>query len=220
MAEIDPAFGWLSTIDDALVDVYNGVPIIVADSPDRENEVDFTVPAQGITREVVATFIRYSSGIICAAMPGGVCDRLELPPMREDNQDYKQTAYTISCDARPEEGVKTGISARDRAITLNVLGDPNSVPTQLARPGHMFPLRAVPGGVLEREGHTEAGVDLARLAGRPPVAAIVEVIHDDGEMLRLGDVPDFLKMHKLPPYKVITIESLKEYRRTRRPTNA
>jgi 3,4-dihydroxy 2-butanone 4-phosphate synthase/GTP cyclohydrolase II len=204
----------LGSVEEALKDIAAGRPIIVADDPDRENEVDFIAAAQGISPKTVSTLIRYGSGVVCAAMAGRVCDRLDLPPMREKNEDYKQTAYTISCDADQSEGVTTGISAHDRAVTLNILADPNSRPTQLRRPGHILPLRAVPGGVFERGGHTEASVDLMRLAGLAPVAAIVEVMHDDGTMVRLHEVSDYLKKHDLPPYTVITIEALKEYRQS------
>jgi 3,4-dihydroxy 2-butanone 4-phosphate synthase/GTP cyclohydrolase II len=202
----------LNTIEEAIADIAAGKPVIVADDPGRENEVDFIAAAQGITAETVATLIRHGSGVICAAMAGSVCDELDLPPMREKNEDFKQTAYTISCDARPEEGSTTGISAHDRALTLNLLANPNTKPSQLARPGHVFPLRAKPGGVLERDGHTEASIDLTRLAGLPPVAALVEIVHDDGTMVRLHEVPQYLKDHSLPAYKVITIADLRAYR--------
>ncbi len=214
MKKHTPNSDQLDSIEQALEDIKNGKPVIVADDPNRENEVDFVVAAQGITPETVSILIRYGSGVVCAAMAGSICDQLDLPPMREKNEDYKQTAYTISCDARQEEGTTTGISAHDRALTLNLVANPNATPSQLARPGHIFPLRAVPGGVLQRGGHTEAGVDLMRLAGLSPVAAIVEVVHDDGTMLRLHEVPAYLKKHNLPNYTVITIEDLKKYRQT------
>lgn len=202
----------LTPIEKALEDIAAGKPVIVADDPDRENEVDFVVAARGITPETVSTLIRHGSGVICAAMSGALCDHLDLPPMREHNEDFKQTAYTVSCDAKQSEGTTTGISAHDRALTLNVLANPASKAEQLARPGHIFPLRAVAGGVLKRGGHTEAGVDLTRLAGLPEVAAIVEIVHDDGTMVRLHEVPDYLQKHNLPNYSVITIEDLRAYR--------
>ncbi|MGH9858056.1 MAG: GTP cyclohydrolase II, partial [Acidobacteriota bacterium] len=163
-----------------------------------------------VTPETVGLLIRHGSGVICAAMAGELCDKLDLPPMREKNEDYKQTAYTISCDVR--EGTTTGISAADRATTLAKLAHPETQPNHLARPGHVFPLRAKPGGVLERDGHTEAGVDLTRLAGLPPVAAIVEMVHDDGTMVRLHEVQDLIRRHSLPEFEVITIADLKAHR--------
>lgn len=225
LASINP-----DSIPRALAALDAGVPLFVADSPDRENEVDFVVAAAGIQQDTVARLIRYSTGVICAAMDGTVCDQLQLPPMVTDNQDYKHTAFTVTCDARQEFGTTTGISAHDRAITLRMLADPAVTPSQFARPGHIFPLRAVDGGVFWRDGHTEAGVDLVRLAGLLPharlagsaaVAAIVEAQHDDGAMLRLSEVRDFTREHGLvdekgmPLYPIITIEALKKYRKER-----
>jgi 3,4-dihydroxy 2-butanone 4-phosphate synthase/GTP cyclohydrolase II len=159
--------------------------------------------------------IRHGSGLICAAMPADRARRLRLPPQVADNEDAKDTAYTVLCDARwPSDGtVHTGISAADRAHTLNRLADPHAGPTDLTRPGHVAPLAARPGGVLERGGHTEAGVDLARLAGLPPVAAIVEVTHDNGSMVRLHEWPDFRRRHRLPDLAVLTIADLVAHRR-------
>lgn len=202
----------VDTIEQAIADIAAGKIVIVADDPDRENEVDFIVSAQNIQPETVATLIRHGTGVICAAMSGAECDRLDLPPMREKNEDFKQTAYTVSCDGRQHHGISTGISAADRAKTLSLLAEPHSTPGDLSRPGHIFPLRAVPGGTLQRGGHTEAGVDLTTLAGLPPVAAIVEVMHDDGTMVRLHEVSQFLKQHNLPKMSVITIADLKKYR--------
>jgi 3,4-dihydroxy 2-butanone 4-phosphate synthase/3,4-dihydroxy 2-butanone 4-phosphate synthase/GTP cyclohydrolase II len=147
--------------------------------------------------------IRHSSGVICVPLPGETADRLALPPMVEDNQDAKGTAYTVSCDVRA--GVSTGISATDRARTVLALADPGSGPADFARPGHIFPLRAVDGGVLVRQGHTEAAVELCRLAGLAPVGVIAEVVHDDGEMMRLPALRAFADEHGCP---LISIEDL------------
>ncbi len=193
----------LSTIPDALDAIRAGKPVLVVDDADRENEGDVIVSAALATPETLAWMVRVTSGYLCAPMPGELADRLALPPMVAENQDPKHTAYTISVDAA--RGVTTGISAADRARTLNVLADPASTPADLIRPGHILPLRAVDGGVRERAGHTEAGVELMRLAGLPPVAAIGEIVSDDGTMMRL---PDILVLGEQMRYPVITIADL------------
>jgi 3,4-dihydroxy 2-butanone 4-phosphate synthase/GTP cyclohydrolase II len=188
--------------------------VIVADDPDRENEVDFIAAASGITAQTVALLVRHGTGLICAAMPPDRARHLQLPLQVAVNEDAKGTAYTVLCDARwPAGTTHTGISAADRARTCNVLADPAAGPTDLTRPGHVAPLIARPGGVLERGGHTEAGVDLTRLAGLPPVAAIVEIQHDNGEMVRLHEWPAFRDRHGLPDLAVLTIADLVAYRR-------
>ncbi|MDF2666908.1 MAG: ribA, partial [Microbacterium sp.] len=173
----------LSPIPEALEALRAGRPILVADDENRENEGDVILSAQLATPEALAWTVRWSSGYVCAPMPAEWADRLDLPPMVAVNEDARGTAYTVSVDAA--SGVTTGISAADRARTLNVLADPESVPTSVIRPGHILPLRAVDGGVRERAGHTEAAVDLMKLAGLEPVAAIAEVVAEDGSMMRL-----------------------------------
>lgn len=193
----------LSTIPEALEALRAGRPVIVADDENRENEGDIILSAQLATPEWLAWTIRWSSGFICAPMPAEWADRLDLPPMVAVNEDARGTAYTVSVDA--SDRVSTGISATDRSHTLNVLADPASVPSSVIRPGHILPLRAVDGGVRERAGHTEAGVELMRLAGLQPVAAIGEVVAEDGSMMRL---PGLLEMGAREGVPVITIEQL------------
>ncbi|WP_152352441.1 3,4-dihydroxy-2-butanone-4-phosphate synthase [Brachybacterium subflavum] len=169
----------------ALEELRAGRPVLVADSADRENEVDAIISAELATPRWVGWMVRRTSGYLCAPMPGDIADRLELPLMVPRTEDSLRTAYTVSVDAA--RGVTTGISASDRATTLRALADPRAVPSDLIRPGHVIPLRAVPGGVGERPGHTEAAVDLCRAAGLPPVGAIGELVRDDGEVMRLEE---------------------------------
>lgn len=196
----------LSTIPEALEALRAGRPVLVADDENRENEGDVVLSAQLATPEWIAWTVRWSSGYVCAPMPADWADRLDLPPMVEVNQDARGTAYTVSVDAA--EGVGTGISAADRARTLNVLADPDAVPASLIRPGHVLPLRAVDGGVRERAGHTEAAVDLMRLAGLEPVGAIAEVVAEDGSMMRL---PGLIELGERDGVPVVTIEQLIAY---------
>ena len=196
----------LSTIPEALEALRAGRPVLVADDENRENEGDVILSAQLATPEWIAWTVRYSSGFLCAPMPQDWADRLDLAPMVAVNEDARSTAYTVSVDAA--EGVTTGISAHDRARTVNVLGDPESTPTSLIRPGHILPLRAVPGGVRERSGHTEAAVDLMRLAGLAPVGVIGEVVAEDGDMMRLPGLIELGQREGLP---VVTIEQLIAY---------
>ncbi|WP_309064742.1 GTP cyclohydrolase II [Microbacterium sp.] len=196
----------LATIPEALDALRAGRPIIVADDENRENEGDVILSAELATPETVAWLVRWSSGFICAPMPADLADSLNLPPMVETNEDARSTAYTVSVDAA--EGITTGISAADRARTLNVLADPNSTATSIIRPGHVLPLRAVDGGVRERSGHTEAAVELMRLAGLHPVGAIAEVVADDGSMMRL---PGLMELGERDNVPVITIEQLIAY---------
>jgi len=196
----------LSPIPEALEALRAGRPILVADDENRENEGDVILSAQLATPEALAWTVRWSSGYVCAPMPAEWADRLDLPPMVAVNEDARGTAYTVSVDA--SSGVTTGISAADRARTLNVLADPESVPTSVIRPGHILPLRAVDGGVRERAGHTEAAVDLMKLAGLEPVAAIAEVVAEDGSMMRL---PGLFELGERDGIPVITIEQLIAY---------
>lgn len=175
----------LGTVEEALEELQRGRPVMVVDSPDRENEADVVLAAGTATAEWVAWTIRHSSGYLCAPMPSARADALDLPLMVPHSQDPRRTAYTVTVDAT--HGVGTGISAADRARTLRVLADPAAGPGDVIRPGHVLPLRAVPGGVLHRAGHTEAAVDLCRLAGLDPVAGIAELVNDDGTMMRLED---------------------------------
>ena len=195
--------GSLSSIEEALEALRAGRPVIVADDENRENEGDVVLSAQLATPETVAWAVRWSSGFLCAPMPQDYADRLDLPPMVEHNEDARSTAYTVSVDAA--EGVTTGISAHDRARTLNVLADASSQPTDLIRPGHVLPLRAVPGGVRDRAGHTEAAVDLMQLAGLSPVGVIGELVAEDGSMMRM---PGLLELGQRDGIPVITIEQL------------
>jgi len=196
----------LASIEEAVAALRAGRPVIVADDEDRENEGDVILSAALATPEWVAWTVRYTSGYLCAPMPSEWADRLELPPMVALSEDARGTAYTVSVDAAA--GVTTGISAHDRARTLNVLADPASAPTDLIRPGHVLPLRAVPGGVRERGGHTEATVDLLTLAGLAPVGVIGEIVADDGSMMRL---PQLIEMGEREGVPVTTIERLAAY---------
>ncbi|NCT90710.1 GTP cyclohydrolase II [Cellulomonas sp. APG4] len=198
----------LGTVAQALDALRAGRPVLVADSPDRENEADVVLAAQSATAEWVGWTIRHSSGYLCAPMPSARADALELPLMVPHSQDPRRTAYTVTVDAA--DGVSTGISAADRARTLRVLADPASGPGSIIRPGHVLPLRAVPGGVLHRGGHTEAAVDLCRLAGLEPVAGIAELVHDDGSMMRLADAAGLAERDGLV---LLTIEDLVAWRR-------
>ncbi len=187
-----------SMLDPATAAVHalrRGLPVLVVDDEDRENEGDVIMAAAHASPGWVAWTVRHTSGVLCAPMPDDVADRLSLPPMVRHNQDPRGTAYTVSVDARL--GVGTGISAADRATTFRVLADPGSHAEDLVRPGHVFPLRARPGGVLERPGHTEAAVDLCRLAGLPPVGLIAEVVEDDGTMMRLPGLRRLADAHGL-----------------------
>ncbi len=185
----------LHTIDEAVTALQDGRAVVVIDDHDRENEGDLTFAASMATPELMAMLVRYTSGYVCAPAAPEVVDALELPLMVESNEDSLRTAYTVSVDAR--EGVGTGISAADRARTVRVLADPASKPHDLIRPGHILPLRAVDGGVLERAGHTEATVDLMRLAGLPLVGVIGELMNDDGTLMRGQAMSDFCQEHDL-----------------------
>ncbi|MGP4044312.1 bifunctional 3,4-dihydroxy-2-butanone-4-phosphate synthase/GTP cyclohydrolase II [Streptomyces sp. 2A115] len=203
----------LDPVEQAIADIAAGRPVVVVDDEDRENEGDLIFAASAATPELMAFMVRYTSGVVCVPMTGPELDRLNLPPMTAINEDRKGTAYAVSVDAK--EGVDTGISAADRAHTVRVLADPVTQPTDLTRPGHIFPLRAVEGGVLARPGHTEAAVDLARLAGLAPAGAIAEIVNDDGTMARLPQLVVFARTHGL---SIISIEDLIAYRQSSEPT--
>lgn len=197
--------GW-ATIPEAVAALGAGRPVLVLDDADRENEGDAIFSAALATPEWVGWVVRHTSGYICAPMPDSYANRLGLPLMVVDSQDPHGTAYTVSVDAI--DRAATGISATDRAHTLNVLARPESTPGSLMRPGHVLPLRAVPGGVPERRGHTEAGVDLMRLAGLPPVAGLAELVEDDGEMRRTASVLALGEEFGLP---VVTVQQLADW---------
>jgi 3,4-dihydroxy 2-butanone 4-phosphate synthase/GTP cyclohydrolase II len=197
----------LSTIEEALDALKAGLPILVTDDEDRENEGDVILAAATATTEWMAWTIRHTSGYICAPMSEARADRLGLPLMVVDNRDPRRTAYTVTVDAA--QGISTGISAADRAHTIRLLAHEDSIASDFNRPGHVVPLRARHGGVLVRGGHTEAAVDLCRLAGLAPVGAIGELVHDDGSMMRLPAVLDLGAEHHLP---VITIAALVAWR--------
>ena len=197
----------LAAVEDALAALRAGRPVLVTDDEDRENEGDVVLAGESLSEEWMAWAIRHSSGYLCAPMPEATADRLGLPLMVADNRDPLRTAYTVTVDAAA--GVTTGISAADRARTIRTLADPRATVDSLIRPGHVVPLRAKDGGVLVRPGHTEAAVDLCRLAGVPPVAAIAELVNDDGTMMRLPEVLETGAEHDLP---VITIASLVAWR--------
>jgi 3,4-dihydroxy 2-butanone 4-phosphate synthase/GTP cyclohydrolase II len=183
------------TIEQAIEDVRNGKFVIVADDEDRENEGDLICAAQLITPEMVNFMIKKAGGLVCLALAGDRVDALGLAPMAETNLDDYRTAYTVSVDASPRFGVTTGISAADRAMTIRVAVDPTAVPSDLRHGGHIFPLRAREGGVLQRVGHTEAAVDLARLAGLQPAGVICEVLNEDGTTARRPQLEVFAQEH-------------------------
>jgi 3,4-dihydroxy 2-butanone 4-phosphate synthase / GTP cyclohydrolase II len=198
----------LDSVEDAVADIAAGKAVIVVDDEDRENEGDIIFAASKATPELMAFTIRYSSGVICVPMPGTMLDRLEIPLMTPHNRDRMRTAYTLSVDAR--DGVTTGISAADRAHTVKTLADSATEPWEITRPGHVFPLRYRDGGVLSRRGHTEAAVDLARMAGLTPVGVLVEVVNDDGTMKRGHQLREFADEHGL---RLISIEQMVHHRR-------
>ncbi|MEU5144772.1 bifunctional 3,4-dihydroxy-2-butanone-4-phosphate synthase/GTP cyclohydrolase II [Streptomyces sp. NPDC021139] len=205
----------LDPVEQAVADIAAGRPVVVVDDENRENEGDLVIAAEKATEEIVAFMMTECRGLICAPMEGEELDRLRLPQMVDDNTESMKTAFTVSVDATAAHGVSTGISAADRATTLQLLASGTAEPTDLVRPGHVFPLRARPGGVLVRNGHTEAAVDLARLAGLRPAGAIVEIAGEDGRMLRLPELIPFARKHGLT---IISIEDLIAYRRSEEPT--
>jgi 3,4-dihydroxy 2-butanone 4-phosphate synthase/GTP cyclohydrolase II len=198
----------MDRVEEAVASIAAGRPVVVVDDANRENEGDLIVAASKMTPDLMAFMIRYTSGVICVPLPGAVLDRLQLPLMTATNTERMRTAFTVSVDAR--DGVTTGISAADRARTVRVLTDSATEPYELVRPGHIFPLRYAEGGVLRRPGHTEAAVDLARLAGLNPAGVLAEVVNDDGTMARLPALREFADVHGLC---LISIAQLIEYRR-------
>ncbi|MFD5426488.1 bifunctional 3,4-dihydroxy-2-butanone-4-phosphate synthase/GTP cyclohydrolase II [Streptomyces sp. NPDC127084] len=205
----------LDPVEQAIRDIAAGRPVVVVDDEDRENEGDLVIAAEKATPEIVAFMMSECRGLICAPMESDELERLELPQMVQHNTESMSTAFTVSVDASAAHGVSTGISASDRATTLRLLAGGTAQPGDFVRPGHIFPLRAKPGGVLARNGHTEAAVDLARLAGLRPAGAIVEIAGEDGAMLRLPELIPFARKHGLT---IISIEDLIAYRRSAEPT--
>jgi 3,4-dihydroxy 2-butanone 4-phosphate synthase/GTP cyclohydrolase II len=198
----------IATVDEALQAIARGELVIVIDREDRENEGDLILAADHATPEALNFMIRHTSGLVCVGMTGERLDTLDIPLMVQQNSDAMGTAFTVSVDYGP--GTGTGISATDRATTIRALVDPEAQPGEFLRPGHVFPLRAKPGGVLDRPGHTEAAVDLARLAGCAPAGVLCELVNDDGTMMRQAELIEFARQHNLV---MITIEDLIAHRR-------
>ncbi|HEY5853966.1 MAG TPA: bifunctional 3,4-dihydroxy-2-butanone-4-phosphate synthase/GTP cyclohydrolase II [Aldersonia sp.] len=198
------------SIERAIADIAAGKPVVVLDADDRENEGDIVFAASLATPEVMALTIRNSSGIVCAPADGAVLDRLGIPLMTAANEDHLGTAFTVSVDAR--DGVSTGISAQDRSRTVRALADPTAVADDLVRPGHIFPLRARTGGVLVRPGHTEAAVDLVRLASLPPIGVISELVNDDGTVARGPQCRDFADAHGLALVSIADLIAFRKHR--------
>ena len=203
-----PEPGPFASVEDAIEEIRRGRMVVVVDAADRENEGDLTIAAQFATPEAIAFMAKEGRGLICLCLTGERCDELDLRMMTEHNETQFGTAFTVSIEAR--EGISTGISAHDRARTIQVAIDPSKGPHDVVQPGHVFPLRARPGGVLQRAGQTEAAVDLARLAGLNAAGVVCEVMKDDGTMARVPDLIEFCGRHGL---KLVTVADLIEYRR-------
>ncbi len=196
-----------NTIEEAINDIKHGQIVILVDDEDRENEGDLTMAAESVTPEAINFMAKYGRGLICLSLTPERVEHLQLPMMTTNNTSSFGTAFTISIESK--KGVTTGISAADRATTIKTAIDPKSGPDDLARPGHVFPLRAKPGGVLQRAGQTEGSVDLARLAGLYPAGVICEIMNDDGTMARVPQLMEFAKTHKM---KIVTVKDLIAYR--------
>jgi 3,4-dihydroxy 2-butanone 4-phosphate synthase/GTP cyclohydrolase II len=197
-------------IEEAIRDIKKGKFVILVDDEDRENEGDLVIAAEKVTPQAINFMARHARGLICLALTPERVEELHLPQQAVENTAAFGTAFTVSIDARKD--ITTGISAADRATTIHVAIDPKSKPTDLARPGHIFPLKAVKGGVLRRAGQTEGSVDLARLAGLQPAGVICEIMNEDGTMARVPELAKFARMHKL---KMVTVKALIEYRMRR-----
>lgn len=206
----DPAQSPFDSVETAIQTIAAGGVVIVTDDEGRENEGDLIFAAEKVTPELVNLMIRHARGLICVPMTEPALKRLGINPMVQQNREAMRTAFTVSVDAA--EGITTGISAFDRARTIQLLANPATRPDELVQPGHIFPLCARPGGVLERAGHTEAAVDLAALAGLSPAAVICEILNEDGTMARVAQLLEFKQRHRLP---LISISSLIEYRHHR-----
>src|SRR5436189_2602169 len=199
-----------ASISDAAADIREGRMIIIVDDEDRENEGDLVCAAEKVTPEIINFMARHARGLICLPLTEERCDELHLTTQVADNTSFLGTAFTVSIDAR--KGVSTGISVADRAMTIQVAVDPQTRPQDLARPGHVFPLRAKKGGVLVRPGQTEASVDIARIAGLDPAGVICEIMNEDGTMARLPQLREFASVHGL---KIISVADLVHYRLTK-----
>lgn len=197
-----------SPVDEIIAEISSGQLVIVADDPNRENEADLIGAAALCTPEMISFMAVHARGLICAPITMERAEELDLPPMTRRNREVQRTAFTVSVDAA--HGISTGISSADRALCVKLLADPAAGPDDFVQPGHIFPIQSRPGGVLRRAGHTEAAVDLARLAGLPPAGVICEIMHDDGTMARVGDLGDFQAKHGL---KACTIAQIIEWRR-------
>ncbi|MEI7886197.1 MAG: bifunctional 3,4-dihydroxy-2-butanone-4-phosphate synthase/GTP cyclohydrolase II [Actinomycetes bacterium] len=208
LSEQGAADSVFASIEDAVAAMARGEIIVVVDDEDRENEGDLIMSAEAATAENITFFVRHTSGVICAPLTGERLDELEIPLMVHNNTESHRTAFTYSVDF--VHGTSTGISAADRSATIRALIDPATRPADLARPGHIFPLRYSEGGVLKRAGHTEAAVDLSRLAGLDPAGVLCEIVNDDGTMARVPDLIEFCKEHGL---LMVTIAQLVKYRR-------
>lgn len=200
------------SVEKAIAAMARGEMVVVVDDMDRENEGDFIMAADKCTDLDMAQIVRYSSGVVCIAMEDERMKELKLPPMVTNNEDPKGTAFSVTVDATKEHGISTGISAKDRAKTVRMLADPSTTSLDFNRPGHIFPLRAKEGGVLERDGHTEASVDLARLAGCNPAGVLCEIVSEENptEMMRLPELKRFCKLHG---YVMTSIVDLAQFRR-------
>lgn len=205
--ETNRPIGATDPVTAALAELRRGRMVLVVDHEDRENEGDLIMAAEMATSEAMAFMIRHTTGLVCVAMTDGRAEELQLPLMVSNGDDPRRTAFTVSVDLK--EGTSTGVSACDRALTIRALAEPSTHPHQLCRPGHVFPLRARPGGVLERDGHTESAVDLCRLAGLAPVGVLAEIVNDDGTMARRPQLKRFATEHGLA---ILTVADIVQYR--------
>eukprot|EP00966_Prymnesium_polylepis_P278574 6436180-Prymnesium_polylepis.1 len=204
MLQTQKAFGRDSVIA-AIAEMKAGRMIVVTDDESRENEGDFIMAGEFATQEAIAFIVRHSSGVICCSVPDERLQELQLPPMLVNKEDPKGTAFTVSTDYK--KGTTTGISAADRAATFRALADETTLPEDFTRPGHVFPLRPRAGGVLERDGHTEAAVDFCKLAGLKPAGVLCEIVNDDGSMARVPDLEPFCKAHGLVLTSIADLQS-------------
>ena len=197
----------ITRVENALIALKQGRGVLLLDDEDRENEGDIIYSVEHLTNEQMALMIRECSGIVCLCLTDAQADKLELPPMVVNNNSANQTAFTVSIEAK--QGVTTGVSAADRVTTIKTAANPNAKPDDLARPGHVFPLRARPGGVMTRRGHTEGTIDLMQMAGLQPAGVLCEVTNPDGTMAKAPEIVAFGRLHNMP---VLTIEDMVAYR--------
>ncbi|EPT1005822.1 3,4-dihydroxy-2-butanone-4-phosphate synthase [Vibrio parahaemolyticus] len=197
----------ITRVENALIALKEGRGVLLLDDEDRENEGDIIYSVEHLTNEQMALMIRECSGIVCLCLTDAQADKLELPPMVVNNNSANQTAFTVSIEAKV--GVTTGVSAADRVTTIKTAANPHAKPEDLARPGHVFPLRARPGGVMTRRGHTEGTIDLMQMAGLQPAGVLCEVTNPDGTMAKAPDIVAFSRLHNMP---VLTIEDMVAYR--------